>query len=193
MTTAGTGGIDATKLRSGIERWENLQEQIDALKEDQKEIMASLKSDGYEVKYVRNMIKLRKLTQEERDQHDRLMEAYRAALGMLSDTPLGKAALERADPTVRKSSPDPTTEPAPAPTQAARPRGEVSAEGAAIDGATAQKAGKPVTANPFPAGPLRAAWDLGWCQEAGGTGMELPKDLRRSGRGRGASSAGASA
>ncbi|WP_039853188.1 hypothetical protein [Magnetospirillum fulvum] len=47
-------------------------------------------------------------------------------------------------------------------------------------GRQAAETGKPVSANPFPAGdPRRAAWDEEWCRAAGSDGMEIPEAFRR--------------
>jgi len=49
------------ELRAFVERFERVQVDIDALKEDQREIMAELKGRGYQAKPFREVIKLRKL------------------------------------------------------------------------------------------------------------------------------------
>ena len=47
-------------------------------------------------------------------------------------------------------------------------------------GREAAKEGKPVTLNPFVArDPRRAAWDEGWCMEAGSDGMDIPAAWKR--------------
>lgn len=193
------GDTTGARLRQFIERIERLEEEKRGIAEDIKDVKAEAKSAGFDPKIIGLVIKRRKMSREEAEEIDALLEQYLQAIGDFGTTPLGQATLERAapkaevpkaPPTPEKTAPAQRAEPAPA--HEAQPRGEVCAEAAAADGAAAQTAGKPVTANPFAAGPLRAAWDRGWCQAAGGTGMELPKDLRR-GRGRGAGSAGAQA
>lgn len=65
-----------------IERIEKLEEDIGALKADEKEVYSEAKSAGYDPKYIRQMIKLRKLDPDELDEADELTKMYRDALGM---------------------------------------------------------------------------------------------------------------
>lgn len=189
------GGIAADRLRSFIERWERLQGEIEALKTDQKEVMAEAKGAGFDVKTIRQIIKLRKLSQSERDEQEALLDIYKAALGMLDGTPLGDAAIRRLTNT------DPLPEPKrPArPVSGKKPDGQTdleeftdkdrgaggsppgpTTEEAEAMGREAAKAGAPVTKNPFlPHDPCRAAWDQGWCMESGSDGMDLPPAWQR--------------
>lgn len=189
------GGIAADRLKSFVERWERIQEEIKGLRNDQKEIMAEAKGTGFDVKTVRRMIKLRELTQEERDEQEALDDLYKAALGMLNGTPLGDAAVRRLS---RKSAPPPApaandgqsdiedfakperkaeADEEPAPTSAAP--GPTVEEARAM-GRDDAMAGKPVTANPFPArDPRRAAWDEEWCRASGSDGMDIPDAWKR--------------
>ncbi len=94
-TKPGNSGIAADRLRSYIERWERLQVEIERLKEDQKDIMAEAKGAGFDVKIIRQVIKLRKMDASEREEQQSMLEIYMHALGMLADTPLGEAAINR--------------------------------------------------------------------------------------------------
>ncbi len=67
------------ELRSFVSRFENVQEQIDALKEDQKEIIAELKDRGYQVKPFREVIKLRKQDADDRAEFESVLEMYKEA------------------------------------------------------------------------------------------------------------------
>ncbi|WP_376956325.1 DUF2312 domain-containing protein (plasmid) [Azospirillum sp. A26] len=185
------GGIAADRLKSFVERWERLQEEIKGLREDQKEIMAEAKGSGFDVKTIRRMIKLRELTQEERDEQEALDDLYKAALGMLNGTPLGDAAVRRLS---RKSAAPPPpaangdqsdiedfTKPAANPeADEQQPDPGPTMEEARSMGRDAAKAGKPVTDNPFPArDQRRAAWDEEWCKAAGSDGMDIPDAWKR--------------
>jgi uncharacterized protein (UPF0335 family) len=70
------------RLRLFIERWERLQEEKEGIAEDQKEVMAEMKANGYDTKIVRHMIKLRRMETQTRQEWDALVETYRAELGL---------------------------------------------------------------------------------------------------------------
>lgn len=76
------GGIAADRLRSIIERVERLEEERKALSGDIKDIFAEAKSVGFDVKVIRNILRLRKLEPAEIEAYETLLEIYRRALGM---------------------------------------------------------------------------------------------------------------
>lgn len=69
------------KLQSLIERIERLNEDKDGILSDIRDVFAEAKSSGYDVKAMREVIKLRKKTEAERQEDDYMLEAYRKALG----------------------------------------------------------------------------------------------------------------
>ncbi|WP_111388764.1 DUF2312 domain-containing protein, partial [Rhodoplanes serenus] len=75
---------------------ERLEEEKKALADDIKDVFAEAKGNGYDVKALRAVIRLRKQDKDERAEHEAIVETYMHALGMLADTPLGRAAIERA-------------------------------------------------------------------------------------------------
>ena len=89
------GPAPAEELRNFIERWERLDEEKKAIAADQKDVLGEAKSRGYDVKAIREIIKLRKLSIEERRDREAAVDTYKAALGMLDGTPLGKWAVDR--------------------------------------------------------------------------------------------------
>ena len=103
-------GIAAKALRQFVARIERLNEEVDALKADLKEVFAQAKGQGFDPKTIRQIVKLRKLSQEERDEQEALLDTYKAALGMLADTPLGTAAVHRltGKPVPTRADPDQT-------------------------------------------------------------------------------------
>ena len=162
--------VAADELRLLIERWERLEEEKQAIAADQKDVMAEAKARGFDTKTIREIIRLRKMKPDERREREALLDTYRAALGMLDGTPLGRWAVERLEKSDDESSDDdqpaPPSEPAPPAT---------SLEDARTMGADAAKAGKPATSNPFPARDVRrAAWDEAWCAASGSDGMDIP-------------------
>lgn len=76
------GGIAADRLRSIVERIERLEEERKSLADDIKDIYAEAKSAGFEVKVVRQIIRLRKQEPAEVEEQETLLDLYRRALGM---------------------------------------------------------------------------------------------------------------
>ncbi len=90
------GNVSAEQLRLFIERIERLNEEKQGIADDIKDVFAEAKGQGYDVKTMRQIIKLRKMEKDVRDEQEALLEVYKEALGMLADTPLGEAAMRRA-------------------------------------------------------------------------------------------------
>jgi uncharacterized protein (UPF0335 family) len=76
------GGIASDRLRSIIERVERLEEERKALSDDIKDIFTEAKSAGFEVKVVRQIIRIRKQEPAEVEEQETLLDLYRRALGM---------------------------------------------------------------------------------------------------------------
>jgi uncharacterized protein (UPF0335 family) len=76
------GGIAAQQLKSIIDRIERLEEEKAGLQSDIKDIYAEAKSNGFENKIIRQIIRLRKKEKQERQEEEELLELYMAALGM---------------------------------------------------------------------------------------------------------------
>lgn len=74
--------IDNAQLLSIIQRVERLNEDAAQIAADLKEVMSEAKSAGYDPKYIRKMIELRKLDPDELYEHDELMKMYRDAVGI---------------------------------------------------------------------------------------------------------------
>lgn len=76
------GGVAAQQLKSVVERIERLEEEKAGIANDIKDIYAEAKSQGFDIKIVRQIIRLRKKAKEERQEEEELLELYKAALGM---------------------------------------------------------------------------------------------------------------
>ena len=76
------GGIAAQRLRSFIERIERLEEEKAALAADIREVYAESKGDGFDVKTMRQIVRLRKLDSSDRAEQEALLDLYKAALGL---------------------------------------------------------------------------------------------------------------
>ncbi len=77
-----TGGIAADRLRSLVDRIERLDEERKALGNDIKDIYAEAKSAGFDVKVLRQLIRIRKQEAAEVEEQETLLDLYRRALGM---------------------------------------------------------------------------------------------------------------
>ena len=78
MTTS--DGIAGGRILSIIERIENLEEEIKALNEGKKEVFAEAKGEGYDIKVLKEILKLRKLDNDERDEQESLLDLYMRAI-----------------------------------------------------------------------------------------------------------------
>jgi uncharacterized protein (UPF0335 family) len=76
------GGIAADRLRSIVERIERLEEERRALASDIKDIYTEAKSAGFDVKVLRQIIRLRKQEPSDVEEQETLLDLYRRALGM---------------------------------------------------------------------------------------------------------------
>ena len=77
-----TGGIAADRLRSLVDRIERLEEERKALGSDIKDIYAEAKSAGFDVKVLRQLIRIRKQEPAEVEEQETMLDVYRRALGM---------------------------------------------------------------------------------------------------------------
>jgi uncharacterized protein (UPF0335 family) len=78
---SGPGGVAGDQLRAFVERIEHIEEEIKGLTEDKKEIFAEAKGEGFDVKILKEVIRIRKQDQEQREEHESLLEVYLHALG----------------------------------------------------------------------------------------------------------------
>ncbi|QQN75021.1 DUF2312 domain-containing protein [Croceicoccus sp. YJ47] len=67
------------RLRLLIER---LEEEKKGITDDIKEVYGEAKAVGYDVKIMREVVKLRKLKADDRREMDTVLETYKAALGI---------------------------------------------------------------------------------------------------------------
>ena len=86
-----TVDVAGDRIRSFIERIEQLETELQEITEQKKEVFAEAKGEGFDVKVLKEIIKLRKQDQEERDEHDTLLDVY-------------MRALDQAEPAVAKSA-----------------------------------------------------------------------------------------
>ena len=73
--------VAADRLRLFIERVERLEEDKKAIMEDIKEVYAEAKGEGYDTKIMRQVIRLRKMENHDRQEMEALLDLYLTALG----------------------------------------------------------------------------------------------------------------
>jgi uncharacterized protein (UPF0335 family) len=70
------------QLRLFIERIERLEEEKKGIADDIRDVYAEAKSQGYDVKIMRQIVRLRKLPPHDRKEMELLLDTYKAALGI---------------------------------------------------------------------------------------------------------------
>lgn len=78
-----------------ISRIEKLEDEKSAISLDIREVYGEAKSMGFDPKIIRKVVSIRAKDAAKRAEEEALLDAYMAALGMLADTPLGQAAIQR--------------------------------------------------------------------------------------------------
>ena len=76
------GGIAGDQLRAYIERIERLEEEKAALAADVREVFAEAKGNGFDVKIMRQVLRLRKMDGDDRAEEEALLDIYKRAIGM---------------------------------------------------------------------------------------------------------------
>lgn len=79
------GGVAGEKLRQYITQIEQLEREKTAIGEHIKDVFTVAKSNGFDVKTMRQVIKIRKLDESKRQEQEALLDTYLHALGMLPD------------------------------------------------------------------------------------------------------------
>jgi len=74
--------VAAEQLRLFIERIERLEEEKKGMADDIRDVYAEAKSQGYDSKTMRAIVRLRKMEKHAREEAEHLLETYKAALGL---------------------------------------------------------------------------------------------------------------
>jgi uncharacterized protein (UPF0335 family) len=74
------GEVAGDQLRTIVERIERIDEEIKELSEGKKEIYIEAKSNGFDVKVLRQVIRIRKQNQEEREEQESMLDVYLQAI-----------------------------------------------------------------------------------------------------------------
>ncbi len=87
----GSVGIAGERIRSFIERVEQIEEELKALTEGKKEVFLEAKGEGFDVKVLKEILKIRKQDKDQRDEQESLLDLYMQAMEE-SEEPVKKAA-----------------------------------------------------------------------------------------------------
>lgn len=79
------GGVAVEQLRSIIQRIERLEEEKSGIAADIRDVFAEAKGNGFHVKAIRKIIKLRQLDAQQREEEETILDTYMRALGMQPD------------------------------------------------------------------------------------------------------------
>jgi uncharacterized protein (UPF0335 family) len=91
MATSATAAVQdepATKfakdqLKAIVERIERLEEEKKTISDDIRDVYGEAKGNGYDVKALRTIVRMRKQDANERAEQETILETYMQALGML--------------------------------------------------------------------------------------------------------------
>jgi uncharacterized protein (UPF0335 family) len=76
------GGLDVERLRAGVERIEQLEDERKGIGEDIADVFAQLKSAGFDTKAVRQILRERRQEPAEAEEQQTILDLYRRAMGM---------------------------------------------------------------------------------------------------------------
>lgn len=79
------GGVAVDQLKSIIARVERLEEEKAGIAADIRDVFAEAKGNGFEVKAIRTILKMRKMDASAREEAETVLDTYLVALGMQSD------------------------------------------------------------------------------------------------------------
>jgi uncharacterized protein (UPF0335 family) len=74
--------VSADMLRLLLERIERLEEEKRGVSEDIKDVYSEAKSNGFDVKVMRQIVKLRRMETHVRQEWEAVLETYKDALGL---------------------------------------------------------------------------------------------------------------
>ena len=74
-------GISGAQLRQYIDRIETLEQEKAELAEQVRDVCAEVKADGFNIKIVRQLIRMRKIKKEDLAEQEELLDLYRRVLG----------------------------------------------------------------------------------------------------------------
>ena len=85
-------GIAGDRIRSFVERIEQLETELQEINEQKKEVFSEAKGEGFDVKVIKEIIRLRKQDKDERDEHESLLDVYMRAMETAAPASVAEAA-----------------------------------------------------------------------------------------------------
>lgn len=76
------GNVAADELRLFIERIERLEEEKKGISDDIRDVYSETKSQGFDVKIIRQIVKLRSMETHDRQEMEAILDTYKNALGL---------------------------------------------------------------------------------------------------------------
>jgi uncharacterized protein (UPF0335 family) len=137
----GLSADDQGLLATFVQTIETLREEMRPYQEALRDTLADARDAGFDTRTINRIIRERAIDEDARRQAEQLYETYRHALGMLADTPLGRAAMEQ-EP---KPAPKPRASRQPTPPRTPRPfpdpdlAGEAAADMASLREAASEE------------------------------------------------------
>lgn len=85
------------QLRQFVEQIERLEEEKKALADDVRDKYLEAKAVGFDVKVLRQVVRLRKKSKQDRQEEEAILETYLHALGMAEEAPVGRPLMDAAE------------------------------------------------------------------------------------------------
>ena len=85
MTKARPGGVAVDQLKSIIARIEKLEEEKAGISADIRDVFSEAKGNGFDVKAIKTILKLRQLDESEREEQETILDTYLHAIGMIPE------------------------------------------------------------------------------------------------------------
>lgn len=82
MSEIGHNRVPADELRLLIERIERMEEEKKGIAEDIRDIYTEAKARGYVPKIIREIVRIRKMSKDDRDEHFAILDTYASAIGL---------------------------------------------------------------------------------------------------------------
>jgi uncharacterized protein (UPF0335 family) len=79
---AEVASIAGDRLKQLVDKIERIEDEKREIGEQLKEVFAEAKSEGFDLKVLRQLLKLRRLKPHDRSEQEELLELYKAAVGM---------------------------------------------------------------------------------------------------------------
>ena len=84
ITAESSQGVARDQLRTIVERIERLEEEKKAIADDIRDVYAEAKGNGFDVKALRAIVRIRKMDVEKAAEEEAMLDLYKSALGMVA-------------------------------------------------------------------------------------------------------------